>query len=319
MFNVFTMNEFERELAVAEKAYDIAISEIAYMEAMIDSKLIINMAKSELKVMQESSAESCVGDLAYLFNEAAKEANAQSEGIFAKIKTSVLNFITSVWNSIQKLWSHQDTEAYKKMMASKQKYTAPCNIGFFMNTAEEINGLASGGVAGAGSKLKSVATKIGAAAGITIGALSVKGIYDAIKTQSETPTECTGGQLAQWNEQLKKLNIFTKFFNSTKNMNDAEEPAPTPDADVKDENKADNSGSWLAKLMQLMTSFGSKITKFIESVASKFKNGKTGEDGNASGEGQNPGPANGKGGTDTQGAGIDQNKNPNPKNAKGGK
>lgn len=306
MFNVFTMNEFERELAVAEKAYDIAMSEIAYMEAMIDSKLRINMAKSELKVMQESSAESCVGDLAYLFNEAAKEANAQSEGIFAKIKTSVLNFITSVWNSIQKLWSHQDTEAYKKMMASKQKYTAPCNIGFFMNTAEEINGLASGGVTGAVSKVKSVATKIGAAAGITVGALSVKGIYDAIKAQSETPTECTGGQLAQWNEQLKKLNIFTKFFNSTKNMNDAEEPASAPD-DAKDENKAENSVSWLAKLMQLMTSFGSKITKFIASVVDKFKDGKTGEDGNASGEGQNPEPA------------VDQNKNPNPKNAKGGK
>jgi hypothetical protein len=87
-------------------------------------------------------------------------------------------------------------------------------------------------------------------------------------------------------------------------MNDGEEPAPAPDAAGKDENKAENSGSWLAKLMQLMTSFGSKITKFIASVADKFKDGKNREGkGSNSGEGQNPEPNNGKGVTDTQGAG----------------
>ncbi len=267
MFNVYAMNEFEREMAIAEKVYDIAMSEVAYMEAMIDSKLRINMAKSELKVMQESSEESCIGDLAYLFNEAAKEAEAQSQGVFAKIKTSVVNFITSVWNSIQKLWSHQDTEAYQKMIASKQQYEAPCNIGFFMTAGEAVNNIASGGISGIGERIKSIGPKLGIAAGAGI---SLKIIYDKIMEKSKEPTKCTGKQLADWMETIKKNNFFSKFLSNSKNV--TEEESSNAEANKpEDSSKNENSGSWLSRTLQAVTSFGSKSVKFIESVANAFK------------------------------------------------
>ena len=109
----------EIERITASKECEIALAECAYLEAMVDSKLAINLAKSELKCMQESTAESYVSDLAYLFNEAEKEAEEKNEGILSKFVGAIKKFFINTWNSIQKLFTKENTEAWKKLHAEE--------------------------------------------------------------------------------------------------------------------------------------------------------------------------------------------------------
>lgn len=190
MFNVYAMNEFEREIAIAEKVYDIAMSEVAYMEAMIDSKLKINMAKSELKVMQESSEESCVGDLAYLFNEAAKEAAEQGQSTFAKIKQAVVNFFTNIINAIQKVFTGKDTEAYKKMKASQEKIQTEGNLGKISAMLGEISGVV-GNVEDQSSTESGFTKVLKIAGGAGLGLAGIAGIITAVKKLREEKTDTT--------------------------------------------------------------------------------------------------------------------------------
>ena len=114
------MKAFERTLMIAEKEYALAMNEIAHASAIIESSLELNMQRAELKVLQESGNEM---DLLYLYEAAGQDAqnNANQQGFFSKMATAVKNFITKVWNGIQKIFTGKNTEAYDKLMKAQGK------------------------------------------------------------------------------------------------------------------------------------------------------------------------------------------------------
>lgn len=217
MFNVFTMDEFDREITIAEKAYDIAMAEVAYLEAMIDAKLKINMAKSEYKVMTESTLENAQGDLVFLFNEAGKEAEANKEGVFAKVKNAVISFFVSAWNAIQKLFTKEDTEAYKALKASKEKIKLPMNVKFLAEKGEQIaNALDEQGPSE--GKFGKIAKIIGATVAVGGGVAGSTALIKKMKEAATEPSELTKGEAVGLLETLR--NLFGKFHKGVQSVND---------------------------------------------------------------------------------------------------
>ena len=188
MFNVFALDSIEKEFAIAEKTYEIAMAEVAYLEAMIDAKLRINMAKSELKVMTEGTKETAQGDLVFLFNEAGKEAEAQGEGLFTKIKNAVLSFMISTWNAVQKIFTKEDTEAYKKLQTSKKKIKLPMNVKFFADKGEQIAS-AIDDADPADGKVAKIAKIIGATVVTAGGVAGITALVNKAKEAATTETE----------------------------------------------------------------------------------------------------------------------------------
>ena len=170
MFNVFAMDSVDRDIAIAEKTYEIAMAEVAYMEAMIDARLRINMAKSELKIMTEGTEETAQGDLVYLFNEAGKDAEAQGEGLFTKIKNALVSFFTSTWNAIQKIFTGKNTQKYEALKTSKEKVKIPFNVAL-IDAAEKVADECERAI----NNPKDILGKIGTALGI--GAAIGEGVH----------------------------------------------------------------------------------------------------------------------------------------------
>ena len=256
MVNVFTMDEIGREFAIAEKAYDIAMAEVAFMESMIDSRLKINKAKSELKVMTESTEDTCTGDLAYLFNEAAKDAEASGEGIFAKVKNAVVNFFVSTWNTIQKIFTKKDTETYKRLKGSKSVIKLPMNAKFFANVGDAVCGSAADGKT-TGEKVGAVAKILGITTAAGVGLIgTVKLIKDKLQKEATTETELTEDEALTVMEKLQ--NIFGKFIQPIKNFKDS---------DDKEE------PGFAAKLLNLFGDFGKYIKSAIDKIRTTLKIG----------------------------------------------
>ena len=247
MVNVFAMDELSREFAVAEKELDIQFAEIAYMEAMIDAKLKINMAKSELKVMCESTEDHAQGDLVYLYNEAAKEAEANGESIFVKAKNAVVNFFVTVWNSIQKVVTKRDTESFKKLQLSKEKMHCPMDIKFFSSAADESLQMVSSGKINTDKLLK--AFGITAVTGIGLKK-AIPMIKEKCAKKSKEETYVTKGEAATILQKLEGL--FGKFIAPLKKF-----------LDVKDTNGESEGTDSM--------SFFSIIGKHINNIISKLK------------------------------------------------
>ena len=252
MVNVFAMDELSREFTVAEKELDIQFAEIAYMEAMIDAKLKINMAKSELKVMCESTEEHAQGDLVYLYNEAAKEAEANGESIFVKAKNAVVSFFISAWNSIQKVFTKHDTEAYTKLKASKAKVKLPMDVAFFANAGSECCDIASGNgsiLDKAKGFVKAFGIPVAAGAG-AFGAFAT--IRNKCKEKASTPVEMTEAEAVGVLEKLK--NLMGKFVNPVKSI--------TEDKDSEAQEKG---------IASKFFNFLGDIGKYISSAISKLR------------------------------------------------
>ena len=225
MFNVFAMDSYDKEIAVAEKAYEIEMSEVAYLEAMVDAKLKINLARSEYKVMTESTAETAAGDLCYLYNEAAKEAEENSESFLTKAKNAVISFFTTVWNAIQKVFTKVDTEAYKALKASKEKVNLPCNASYIADKGEKI----AAALEGNGNIVKK-AIAVAAALGVTIGGgVTLKNAIDRAKEEGSKPTAILKSDAIQLLERIKDLP--KRLMNAIKGTN--ENDAPTGDDTAK--------------------------------------------------------------------------------------
>ena len=256
MFNVFAMDEFDREMTIAEKAFDIAMAEAAYLESMIDAKLKINMAKSELKVMTESTTESAQGDLVYLFNEAGKEAEANKEGVFTKVKNAVISFFVSVWNSIQKLFTKEDTEAYKKLQASKEKIKLPMNVKFLADKGEAIANALDTQEPSEG-KFGKVAKIIGATVAVGGGVAGATALIKHMGEATTQETEITKGEAVGILEKLK--NMLPKFQKSVQGVNDTpnDEGGATGVLNI-----FKKIGEWIGKAVKAITSklTGSDVT-----------------------------------------------------------
>ena len=206
MFNVFALSEYDREIAIAEKVYDIAMSEVHYMEAMIDSKLKINLAKSELKVMQESSEENYVGDLAYLFNEAAKESEEQNKSFFSKAKQAVVNFFVSLWNAIQKLFTGKNTAKYDELKGIQETITVDGDLDGIEKACNAVaTALESGVAAEEDDKKFGTAAKI---LGITAGAVGTGLILTKVAKKltelKDGKTTDTPSKIEQLKESISK-------------------------------------------------------------------------------------------------------------------
>lgn len=218
MFNVFAMDSYDREIAVAEKAFEIEMSEVAYLEAMVDAKLKINLARSEYKVMTESTAETAAGDLCYLYNEAAKEAEENATGFLTKAKNAVITFFTTVWNSIQKVFTKVDTEAYKALKASKEKVNLPCNASYIADKGEKI----AAALEGNGNIVKK-AIAVAAALGVTIGGgVTIKNAIDRAKEEGSKPTTILKSDAIQLLERIKDLP--GRLLNAIKGVNENDAP-----------------------------------------------------------------------------------------------
>lgn len=248
MFNVFTVDEFEREMTIAEKAYDIAMSEVAYLEAMIDAKLKINMAKSEYKVMTESTAETAQGDLVYLYNEAGKEQEASQEGLFTKVKNAVISFFVSAWNAIQKVFTKVDTEAYKKL---KGKVTFPMDVKFLADKGSTLAD-ALDDVEPSDSKIVKIAKIVGAV-GVTAGGIAgINALINHTKEAVHKETTVDGSEVEGIVAKLR--NIFPKFSNAAKNLK--------PDTD------GDKEGVG-TKILDFIKSIGGWISNAINVIVKK--------------------------------------------------
>ncbi len=255
MVNVFTMDEIGREFVIAEKAYDIAMAEVAFMESMIDSRLKINRAKSELKVMTESTEDTCTGDLAYLFNEAAKDAEVSGEGIFTKVKNAVVNFFVSTWNTIQKIFTKKDTEAYKRVKGSKAVVKLPMNAKFFANVGDAVCGTAADGKT-TGEKIGAVAKILGITTAAGAGLIgTVKLIKDKLHKEATTETSLTEDEALTVMEKLQ--NVFGKFIQPIKNFKDSD----------------DKEIGFGAKILNLFGDFGKHIKSAIDKIRTALRIG----------------------------------------------
>lgn len=96
------MDEYEREIACANRELDIAMTEAAVMAENITRQLTINMALSELKVMQESGTAE---DLTMLILEAGEEAAQQNEGLISKIFSAIASFFQGIANGLKNFFS----------------------------------------------------------------------------------------------------------------------------------------------------------------------------------------------------------------------
>ena len=248
MFNVFTMDEFEREMTIAEKAYDIAMSEVAYLEAMIDAKLKINMAKSEYKVMTESTMETAKGDLVYLYNEAGKEQEANQQGLFEKVKQAVVTFFVSAWNAIQKVFTKVDTEAYKKLQG---KVTFPMDVKFLADKGGTLAD-ALDDVEPSDSKIVKIAKIVGAV-GVTAGGIAgINALINHTKEAVHKETTVDGSEVEGIVAKLR--NIFPKFSNAAKNLK--------PDTDGGKEGVG-------TKILDFIKSIGGWISNAINAIVKK--------------------------------------------------
>lgn len=219
MFNVFAMDSYDREIAVAEKAFEIEMSEVAYLEAMVDAKLKINLARSEYKVMTESTAETAAGDLCYLYNEAAKEAEENATGFLTKAKNAVITFFTTVWNAIQKVFTKVDTEAYKALKASKEKVNLPCNASYIADKGEKIAAALEGN-----GNIAKKAIAVAAALGVTLGGgITLKNAIDRAKEEGSKPTTILKSDAIQLLERIKDLP--KRLLSAIKGTNENDAPA----------------------------------------------------------------------------------------------
>lgn len=110
--------EYEKEMAVANRQFEIAMTEAAMMAENTARQLRVNAALSELKVMEESGTAS---DLADLLLEAGEEAAQENRGILAKVFTAIGNFFTRLFNSIQKIFTGKNTAKYNELIQKNTK------------------------------------------------------------------------------------------------------------------------------------------------------------------------------------------------------
>lgn len=186
--NFFNENQYVRECTLALKEFDIRMAEYAYAEAAIDTRLKINLAKSELKVMMESTADNYMKDLVYLYTEAGKDAKEKSDATSAGLWQSIKDLFTKIWNAIQHPFTGKNTPGYDEML----KRNGKIKMGFDPNSAldsldQMLNTLSPAAAAKDGKKIISVILDSGTK--IYAGYRGLKFITSKVKKKTDDGTE----------------------------------------------------------------------------------------------------------------------------------
>lgn len=126
--------EYEKELAVANREFEISMAEAAMMSESVAKQLKVNMALSELKVMQENGT---AADLAELILEAGEEAAQENQGILAKVFGAIANFFKGIANGISKFFSGGGKKKCDELAKRGQKVTVDSKTNDMIKTLQE--------------------------------------------------------------------------------------------------------------------------------------------------------------------------------------
>ena len=279
----YSENADLRESEMAYQEFMYAINEHAYVESMIENKLKLNLQAVNMKVINESGS---MDDVVMLTNaalsEAADQNNANNESLWQKFK----NFLTRLWNAVQKIFTGNDTEAYKKLVAANNKVRIPVIIDDTINTLTE----ASNKIKVTG---KGIAAALASIAGLTAGGVAIKNAIESLKGKDNGETKEVPAAEAD-----KKLNILKslhdKFFGLL-GKNPEEIPDQKP-ADVDDSKLSESSG-----IVATVTGWIENLMSKIKSAVMKSGSGND-QNGNTNGGTDNTGDANGQNGNGQVGA-----------------
>jgi hypothetical protein len=284
MVNVFAMSDVGREIAIAEKQYDIAAKEIAFLEAMSDSKLQINIAKSELKVMMESTEDRMVSDFVYLVKEASNDNKQGDESLIQRIGRTIHELFTKVWNAIQKIFTGKNTEAYNKLKQSKDQI----ELGFNLQTLEKAINEISEGVKQPASWLAANGTKlIGLVTGTGIVAVAIDVLHKPERAK-ERITYAKSYVL----ETFEKIKEKIPFINKK-----SEEMEKNPPA--TDENSKEGASIFqkiTAPIASVVGSLGNLIDSWVKKLTGKGSDEEGAKPDENQGNGDGNGPTTGNNG-----------------------
>lgn len=262
------MTFYERTLMIADKEFQIAMNEIAHAEAIIESKLELNMQRAELKVLQESGSEL---DLIYLYEAAGNEADSQKQGqgFIQRMVTAFMNFCTKAWNAIQKIFTGKDSEAYQKLMANSGKFKI--NIPDPTQVLEQVEN--------AVNKVNAKTVGIGAAIASILAVVGVS-IKKITSQKGKVETEMT----AEKGKGI--LGIIDRIKSGLQSIGDKGNDTSTDQISGKDENGSETSTDekgWISKLIKTIQSFFAPVSGAIAAGLAKIgipiggKKDKTGE------------------------------------------
>lgn len=252
----------ESELALQE--YQYALNEYMYVESTIDSVLKLRLHASNIKVINESGN---MDDLALLtnaaLNEAAEAADANKVSLWQKFK----NFLTRLWNSIQKLFTGVDTNAFKELQKKGGKIKVGSGIKELVDAAETVGNEMDRAKGAAGK----IAAAIGAVAGISITGVGIKSWLSKKESEADVVDEdgtVIGKGSVKEIDAAEAENLLTRAKNAAlklfgKAKDEIDENAPV------DQNTTEGT-SILSKLGNLVTKYVvSPITKGLSKVGIK--------------------------------------------------
>lgn len=282
MFEVYDMDFVSREFALADKEYEVGMMEVAYMEMLLDNKLTLNKARAELKVMTESSKEYAIGDLIYMYNEAAKEVSAQAENIFARAWKTAVGWFVKIWNTIQKVFTGKNTEAYEKLKSENKTFKFPFNPRKLAESSKKIaDGISQipdniDGNADTESTFSKILTGAAiVAAGGTAGVGAIKLIKGFNPKDEET--EVKGGEapgiLGTLSESFHKITakIQKLKLNSKSDATNGTPDGQNPSGDNGSNPKSGDDGPKKGKsIVEFITEAGNKIKSWLEMIGQKF-------------------------------------------------
>ena len=257
----------ESELALQE--YQYALNEYMYVESTIDSVLKLRLHASNIKVINESGN---MDDLTLLtnaaLNEAAEAKDANKVSLWQKFK----NFLTRLWNSIQKLFTGVDTNAFKELQKKGGKIKVGSGIKELVDVAETVGNEMDRAKGAAGK----IAAAISAVAGISVAGVGIKSWLSKKESEADIVDEDgnvigKGGSVKEidaaeaenlWN---RAKNAVSKLFGKAKD--EIDENAPV------DQNTTEGT-SILSKLGNIVTKYViDPIGKGLAKVGLKKGNG----------------------------------------------
>ena len=199
------MDEYEREMVVASRELEIAITEAVVSTADVTNRLRINMALSELKVIGENGTAE---DLAALIMEAGNEAAAQHQGIISKVFSAIAKFFQSVASGISDFFSKEGKATCAELAKQKKTVTVDAELNNIVKGLETAAPTLE-----AASKGTNIAKIFGVIAGVgTLGA----GVAALIRFQNNNNKPHADGETAKTVEM--DPNVALSLMDKIKNL-----------------------------------------------------------------------------------------------------